>query len=385
MKKIALTPRTNWKEKVESLGFTFHSLDNLYWDESSAYEFSLSEILELEAATNNLHSLCLEAVQYIIDKNLFHRFQLSEETRDLIIRSWEEDHPAIYGRFDLGYNASLPENDRIKLLEYNADTPTSLFEAAVVQWHWLQDYNAEMDQFNSIHEKLIAYWKYLIPYFKNQNLLHFACLNENIEDLTTTEYLRDTAIQAGVETKLIYMEHIGYNFEDHNFYDMDDQQIHNLFKLYPWEWLIKEEFAEGLYETPPYFIEPAWKMLLSNKMILVILWEMYPGHKYLLPAFDTWTKFPGTSNNFIAKPVLGREGNNIVIMKNSVEIARTSGNYQYESKIYQQLFDLPGFSGNIPVIGSWVIGGESAGMGIREGNSMITDNTSRFIPHFIKG
>jgi glutathionylspermidine synthase len=36
----------------------------------------------------------------------------------------------LYGRFDLAYRGDGPP----KLLEYNADTPTALFEAAVVQW-----------------------------------------------------------------------------------------------------------------------------------------------------------------------------------------------------------------------------------------------------------
>lgn len=387
MKRVKLLPRKDWIEKVESLGFTFHSLDNLYWDESAAYEFSMAEILRLEEATNKLHAMCLEAVQLIIDRNLFYRFGIDEKNKNIIIDSWNNDHPSIYGRFDFSYNTNAPEGQHIKLLEYNADTPTSLFEAAVVQWHWLQDYNSSYDQFNSIHEKLIEYWKYLIPYLKNDAFLHFACINESIEDLTTTEYMRDTAIQAGLDTSLLYMEQIGYDNETNMYYDMEEEEINNLFKLYPWEWLIKEEFAEGLYNNPgsPYFIEPAWKMLLCNKMFLVILWELFPANEFLLPAFESDSLFISKNINYVAKPILGREGNNITVYKNKIAVEQNGGEYADNRLIYQQYYEPADFNGNHPILGSWVIGGEAAGIGIRESCSIITGNISRFIPHYIKG
>ena len=151
MKLMKIPARENWQEKVEALGFTFHSLNNLYWDESRAYEFGMEEILRIEQATKTLHDMSLEAVQHIIDKDLFERFGLPAKVKDIIIQSWNEEHPAIYGRFDLGYNTQLPDfAGQIKMMEYNADTPTSLFEAAIVQWYWLQDIDPSMDQFNSL-------------------------------------------------------------------------------------------------------------------------------------------------------------------------------------------------------------------------------------------
>ena len=97
-------------------------------------------------------------------------------------------------------------------------------------------------------------------------------MKDNIEDLTTVEYLRDCATQAELKTGLIYIEDIGFVDDERAFVDMNNEMINNIFKLYPWEWLIDEKFSGGLYENVnnPYWIEPAWKMLLSNKMILVI-------------------------------------------------------------------------------------------------------------------
>jgi glutathionylspermidine synthase len=382
--------RENWQEKVEALGFIFHSLNNLYWDESRAYEFSIDEILRIERATKTLHDMSLEAVQHIIDNNLFQRFNLSKNVADIIIKSWNEEHPAIYGRFDLGYNPMLSSDaEQLKMMEYNADTPTSLFESAIVQWYWLQDLDPKLDQFNSLHEKLIAKFKDIAPYLKDPGFLHFSCLKDNIEDLTTVEYLRDCATQAGLNTGLIYIEDIGFVDDEKAFVDMNNEMINNIFKLYPWEWLIDEKFSGGLFENEnnPFWIEPAWKMLLSNKMILVILWELFPGHPLLLPTFEDNNYFIKNKLSYISKPILGREGNNITINKHNgagyVAAPTEAGSYGDQKLIYQQLFETPEFEGSYPVLGSWMIDQEPAGMGIRENTSLVTDNVSRFIPHYI--
>ena len=288
MKRLSITPRSNWQQKVEELGFSFHSLDDVYWDESTAYSFTMNEVLMLEEATNKLHEMCLEAVQHIIDKNLFNLLKIPEEFIPLIKKSWDEDVPSIYGRFDFSYDGSgYP-----KLLEYNADTPTSLFESAVVQWHWLQDYNASKDQFNSIHEKLIAYWQMLKGYLHIYPV-YFSSIDDSIEDIVTAEYMRDTAIQAGLDTEFIFVKDIGWNGEC--FTDLDEKEITNLFKLYPWEWLVYEDFGQNILtdKANTFWIEPAWKMLLSNKGFLPILYKLNPHSPYLLKSlFDHDVKNP---------------------------------------------------------------------------------------------
>jgi glutathionylspermidine synthase len=379
MKRIKINPRKDWEKKVEELGFSFHSLDNLYWDESTAYEFSMPEILELERVTNTLHTMCIDAVQYVIDNKLYSKLQIPEKFVPIIEDTWNNDRPAIYGRFDFGYN-----NGEIKMLEYNADTPTSLFESAVVQWHWLQDFDSSKDQFNSIHEKLIAYWKYLIPYLKENAKVLFSCISESVEDLVTTEYMRDTATQAGLETDFIYVEDIGWDKNNNEFIDWNEETIFNIFKLYPWEWLINEEFGNNILldRNHAYWIEPAWKMILSNKGILPILFELNPYHPNLLPAYFDKSQFT-SSKKIVKKPLLSREGANIEIFQNKDIIEKTYGDYGAEGYIYQEFFEGANPDGKYPILGSWVIGQESAGMGIRESDSLITNNLSRFIPHYI--
>lgn len=335
----------------------------------------MDEILQIEQATRELWDMCLNAVQFVIDHKSYERFHIPEWFVPQVEKSWNEDHPSIYGRFDLAFR-----DGQIKLLEFNADTPTSLYEAGIVQWYWLQDFNKGKDQFNSIHEKLIGYWSYLKQYLYAAPL-HFTCIKRNLEDLTTTEYLRDCAIQAGIDTKLVFIDDIGWEAATKEFLDMEEQRILNIFKLYPWEWLVHDPFGRHIPEdrNRALWIEPAWRMILSNKAILPVLWHLYPQHPLLLKTYYD----QGDLKDFVKKPVLSREGANIEIVQDGISLQKTGGDYGAEGYVYQEHFALPLYEGNYAVLGSWVIGQEPAGMGIRESKQPVTDNTSRFIPHFI--
>jgi glutathionylspermidine synthase len=373
MERFSCSPRVDWREKVEKLGFTFHSLNDLYWDESVYYVLNNEDVELIEEATENLWSCCLEAVDYIISEKLYDNFGINSNFIAYIERSWERKDPSVYGRFDFTFENGIP-----KLLEFNADTPTSLFESSVVQWFWLEDFAPHKDQFNSIHEKLIDRWKEL----SNLGVSHFTCVKENTEDLITTEYLRDTAEQAGIISSFVFIEDIGWNQLKQCFVDLDDRDINCLFKLYPYEWLFEEGFADGILQTENYtkLIEPAWKSLLSNKAILPVLWKLFPNHKNLLPSyFERDRNLVG--NDFVRKPIFSREGANITLQKKDTIIEQTFGEYGKEGFIYQKLCPLPNYNGNYPLVGSWIIGDEPAGVGIRESNSLITDNLSRFVPH----
>jgi glutathionylspermidine synthase len=368
MERVTTNPRPGWQTKVEKLGLIFHSADETYWDESAYYQFSAAEIDTLEAATNELHRICLDAVQHVIDANLFSRFQIPQQFAGLIKNSWEREDLSLYGRFDLFYDGKTAP----KMCEYNADTPTSLLEASVIQWYWLEEKFPGRDQFNSIHEKLIARWQE----GGVNGPVHFACIRDHTEDFATTVYMQDTAMQAGLETKQLFIDEIGWN--GRQFLDLQNTRITTLFKLYPWEWLIDERFSSHLLREPWQIVEPAWKMVLSNKNILPLLWEMFPHHPNLLPAYTTPDPL---GSSYVKKPVFGREGANITIKTGGTETA-TSGDYAQGAYIYQALMPAPKFDNFYPVIGSWIVRDESAGIGIRESTLPITQNTSRFIPHF---
>ena len=224
MKRFTIKKRDNWEQKVEELSFEFHSLDNAYWDEGVFYSFTMSEINELEKASNELFKMCLDAVQYVIDNNLYNKFHINPELVPLIERSLENEESSVYVRFDLSYDGISPP----KMLEFNADTPTSLYEAAVVQWYWLQEVFKQNDQFNSIHEALVGYWKGCTEYFDG-GTVYFSCIKDTIEDFTTVEYLRSTADEAGLNTKFIYIDEIGWDNNENVFIDLQNEEIKYIF------------------------------------------------------------------------------------------------------------------------------------------------------------
>lgn len=373
MQRIIRPPRMNWQQIVESQGMLYHTIDGEpYWDETACYRFDSQEIDLLEAATNELQERCIEAAQHIIDKDLFERLQIPRHAIPLIVESWERDEPSLYGRFDLAYDG----RNAPKLLEYNADTPTSLLESSVIQWFWMKDVFPDADQFNSIHERLIGAWKQISQAIK----VHFSCVADAPEDFGNLEYLRDTAIQAGLSTVQLFMNDIGFEELEGRFVDLDDNPIDWMFKLYPWEWLVNEYFGRKLATARIRLIEPAWKMLLSNKGLLAIMWELFEGHENLLPASLEQGLF---RDNYVTKPLLSREGENVALHLDG-HVHEVEGSYGGKALVYQQMARIPCIDGNYPVIGSWVVAGESAGMGIREDRQLITTNASRFVPHYFE-
>lgn len=128
-------------------------------------------------------------------------------------------------------------------------------------------------------------------------------------------------------------------------------------------------------------IEPAWKLLLSSKAILPLLWEFFPNHPNLLPAFDGGTPNQG---QWVQKPIYSREGANISIVHDGSVLTSSDGTYGDQPLIHQAQTDLFHQDGVTAVIGSWVIGDQAAGIGIREEEGAITTNGSRFIPHYFE-
>jgi glutathionylspermidine synthase len=371
MKRIPTTPRENWQKIVESQGFHFHTAGQQpYWNESAYYQFTAQEVDVLEAATYELNRICLIAVQHVIDHPArFADLNIPADWIDFISASWESDEITIYGRFDLAYDGTAAP----RMLEYNADTPTGLLEAAVVQWYWLKDQHPHSDQFNSIHEKLIEAWK-RYKTVMNGPMMYFSSL-DNLEDFMTVSYLQDTAVQAGLDARYIQCEDIGWHHSRGVFTDLDENQINQIFKLYPWEWLQKDRFAQQVKIAGTKWLEAPWKMILSNKAILVILWELFPNHPNLLPA--SFSPIDGPS---VRKPIHAREGANILIQPGDGQPIQTPGTYDGPS-IWQRYQKLPNFDGNHAVIGSWMVNGYACGMGLREDDSLITGNLSRFVPH----
>lgn len=388
MKRISVAERANWRAYAEEVGFDFHTFDGEpYWDETAYYQFSLQQIEEdLEAPTEELHQMAMDMVGDITySEEMLTQLNIPREFWSYIWNSWNNREPHLYGRLDLAYSGTGPA----KLLELNYDTPTSLFETGFFQWVWLEDQiksgvlPARADQFNSLQDKI----EQAFAQIKVPQPLYFASVRDNAEDRGTVSYLMDMAMQAGVDVCYIALEDIGEVGEQ--FVDLVDLPIKGLFKLYPWEFMVREDFARTITAANTQMIEPAWKMLLSNKGILPLLWQRYPNHPNLLPAFFETSASEPLSAGWVRKPLFSREGANVDLITSDGEKVSAPGPYADGRYVRQALQALPKFrdeyrnADTYAMLGSWVVGNSAAGICIREDESLITKDTSRFLPHII--
>ncbi|MBX3479318.1 MAG: glutathionylspermidine synthase family protein [Caulobacter sp.] len=386
MKRRSIRPRPDWKDEAARVGFTFHHMDGApYWDESAFYEVTLAQAEAVEDAAAEIHAMCLDFVaEAVKSERIMARLAIPEAHRDYVAETWERGDPTLYGRFDFAYDGESPP----KLYEYNADTPTSIFETAVFQWLWLEGrikdrtLPADADQFNSLFEKLRDRFTAIFP---NGGFVHFSSDADSVEDRQTVKFLEDLAAQGGLEPRFVAIDQIGLD-ADGRFVDDGDNIIQAIFKLYPWEMMLREPYAENVAGSKTQFLEPAWKSLLSNKGLLPMLWERHAGHPNLLEAwFEDDAGAAGLGDSYVRKPLFSREGANIELVDQGRRAEVLDQGYGAEGWIRQALHVPPRFEGNYPVVGAWIVGDEPAGMGIREDDSPVTKNMSRYLPHAIVG
>jgi len=387
MFRMPCQTRKGWQQLANEFGFHFHTMyGEPYWDESAYYQFTLAQIEnDIEDPTAELHQMCLAVTEDVVNsEELLTRFRIPEQHWDLVRNSWQERAPSLYSRLDLVYSGKGPA----KLLENNADTPTSLYESGFWQWLWLsQNVDAgklalHADQFNSLQEKLVHRFREIALHY-NINQLHMACCKDTVEDRGTVQYLQDCATEAGLLADFVFIEDIGLA-DTGVFTDLQDAPITDCFKLYPWEFMLREEFGDVLEDAQVNWIEPPWKSIISNKALLPQLWKKFEGHPNLLPAyFSDEIKTNTLSGKWIKKPLFSREGANVSIIEGGIENRLSDGPYGEEGYIVQAFEPLPVFEGNHTLIGSWLVDDMPAGISVREDASAITQDLSRYLPHII--
>jgi glutathionylspermidine synthase len=372
-------PRANFPDIVRNQGLVYHTNadGSPYWNEEAHYVLSSGEITALYDCAKELHQMFLAAAGHILKRqDGLAELEIPAALHEIIRRSWNEDQWEFYGRFDLTFN----RQGTPKLIEYNADTPTGLLEASIIQWYWKNDCHPRNDQFNSIHEALVNRWKELIDHRQiARELTHFTSVAKPNEDRMTIGYLARTAEEAAIPSTYLPIGRIGWDIKRSGFVDEQMRTIRQLFKLYPWEWLASETFAPHLSTTRWIALEPPWKAILASKKLLLTLQQLYPNHPYLLPVSDEPLRA-----NYISKPVFGREGSNVALYQNGVEIDKRAGTRTSQSAVFQEYCPLvQAKPGLFAQCGVWMAGPEPVGLGIREDHRPILGNTSQFIPHLI--
>ena len=388
-------PRQGWPAIIEEQGLIYWKTplpdgeEIAYWHEGAHYSLTSDEVYDIEAVARLMLEMLVEAGDYIIEENLFAQLGIPGWAVPRIKETWESEPPMLYGRFDFAYgHDGVP-----RLLEYNADTPTGLLETAAVQWHWAKDVFGEgVDQWNLLHEMLVGRWRELAQNGRlpgeRLHMLHTSA-EQSGEDFMTIGYLAETARAANLMSELVAIESLGH-VEGEGFVDLAGQPVRTAFKLYPWEWMVREDFGtqalEHMGDGPgqTVWIEPIWKMLWSNKGILPVLHRLFPENPHVLPAYFDGEQ-PDSLTSFVRKPLLAREGaNTTAVIDGKVVEEGPDQDYGEEGFVVQAYTDLGDYGGGArPVLGVWTVDVEPAGLGIRESDGLLTTNTSRFVPHVI--
>ncbi|WP_373032879.1 glutathionylspermidine synthase family protein [Sulfurovum sp.] len=379
---------------LESLGFVWHT-DS---DESSYISDELVILSEAEAeayyeATNALYDMYVEAAEHVVENNLFHEIGIPFNLVDVIKESWQSDvHWHLYGRFDL---AGGVDGKPIKLLEFNADTPTALFETAIVQWAMLKQNNLEEEsQFNGLYEALIDNFKRLVTLeedvstfeerYDGWNFL-FTSVKGNSEEENTVRLLQHIATEAGYETEFAYIDDIEFSVEDGIFYENKNYEL--WFKLIPWEDIALEESDLAMLLTniiknqKAIIFNPAYTLLFQSKGLLKILWDLYPNHPLLLESsFE-----PLEETKQVKKPVFGREGGSVsIIDEKSNDIEAVPGDYDNHKMVYQAYTELATDTQGLSYQAGVFYAYEACGLGFRKGGKIL-NNMSKFVGHIVKG
>jgi glutathionylspermidine synthase len=424
LRRVTDTRRENFEKLVMDQGLVYNETvlpdgkKVSYWNEGVFYTLTAEETEALHQASALMFSMCIEAGDYLVTHpEVMIRMGIPEWTHKQIIRTWnlEPARGSLYGRFDVrfansyglreGTSTEDPTLNDPKLLEFNADTPTAIVESARIQWFAQKDAGVGTDQWNGVEDLLIAAWKRNLKLLGkdlgHKPTVYFAYDSNEAsgEDLMTTEFLRDTCDQAGYQTVLMTMQDIGWTPElgFHDDRSGTPAHIDVIFKLYPWEWMIHEEFGRTAFldmeqRRGTIWIEPPYKMLWSNKGLLAVLWQLFGDDlvksRLLLPTYFEADR-PAGMVDYARKPLLGREGANVSLMKNNEPLDQGEDKeYGAEGFVVQALAPLPNYPGphgnNHPVLGIWIVDGEPAGLGIRESDGLVTDNLSRFTPNAIE-
>jgi glutathionylspermidine synthase len=374
MRRDVVAPRPELKARLKELNL-WPADGSPYYDESAAYVFTEAQVETLYEATAELERMIGVAVDHVIAKKRFAELGIPKNLAKYAAETRKRGDPSIYGRMDLAYDGV----NSPKLLEYNADTPTALFEASVLQWEWLKATHPDGDQFNSIHEALIANWSSLRT-ISNKSRLTLIGMLEEEDDRATIAYMEDVAHQAGWVTVPTDIADLGH--DGRGFVDADGVYVQAMFKLYPWDWMAREDFFDKLVALDTPVMETPWRVIAASKGILPILWELFPDHPNLLPASFTDRADQGPR---VSKPMFGREGADVAFHDVSGAPAPVIGDYADQPRITQAYTPLPVFDGWHAVIGSWVIGGEPCGIGVREDRGMVTGVGAKFRPHRMEG
>ncbi|QSZ43128.1 glutathionylspermidine synthase [Sulfurimonas aquatica] len=345
------------------MGLSWHTdSDGEYVVGDKLLAITEQEALAYHDAANELYEMYEKAAEYVIENELFELLDIPKSLIQSIKNSFKNERDNhLYSRFDLSGGI---DGTPIKLIEFNADTPTMLLESSLIQLLMLKSNSLEdKKQFNNIYESI---GKKIKSISKSKSAEYsrflFSCISGIEEELNTTKLLQKIAQDEGLLTEFSYLEDT-YLDDKHDF----------MFKLYPWEEM--ESFEESQNIS---MLNPSYTLLYQSKGMLAILYKLFPDSPYLLE-----TSFKPIKKKYVKKRMFGREGANIDIVDERGEVlTSTEGIYDEYKAIYQEYTPFVKDEENSYYQAGVFYSDGACGLGFRKG-AEILDNMSKFVGHVI--
>jgi len=335
-----------------------------------------------------------DATEYVIKNDLYHKLGIPDYMKGMIDHTYYnyKIHPHMLGRFDF---AGGLDDIPIKLIEFNADTPFTLFESGPLQYTIAKHYNhnPDVNQYNTLYEALEEYFHYLsnikkdiYPVFVSANA------NEDKFNLDVIKYSCEN--MAMFNNPSITWEEFGID-ELKGFSRIKDDNIVDsyncLVKMVPWDMILSldENMSREIIKTMERFLHeydydiivcnPLYSLVYQSKGLLPILSELYPNSPYLLKS-----EFYNNDevDNCFLKPVFGREGQSIIKVVNGQK-TKIDGYYDDNIYISQEIAHFARHKDKIYQAGVFVSMEEPCCISFRRSKSDIITCNSEICGHII--
>lgn len=325
----------------------------------------------------------------------------------------------IIGRLDFVVNGTS-----IKLLEFNADTPTFIKETfhanSYICRHFdLENPNEECTQLlhMEMRKAIASSWGALNK--PGTPKIVFTSHDDHIEDKWTTRYLQE---QLDLPSEYVSLDNLRIVTDDvmededvlhAGLYTPLGERIDILYRqTYPVEHLVNDkdpisgdDVGQALMKLVEQghlsILNPPSAFLLQSKAVQALIWGLHEEQKfftdsehaiiqrYFLPTYLEPDVFIERQKPFVKKPCFGREGDTVEIFNGlgDLTLEETMKTYSDTLPIFQEFCPLPvsnitttkGTKEAHLMVGCFLINKSAGAIGIRAG-SEITNNESYFLP-----
>lgn len=333
------------------------------------------------------------ATEWVIKNKKLGDIGIPEYMWNIIERTYNdfEHHPHMIGRFDF---AGGLDGKPIKLIEFNADTPFSIFEVSTVQYALAKYHNLNPDekQFNTLFEQLGEFFKFFVE--KHSDIKAAFVNAADGEDDLNTQIIQEASLPY-INSKYIHWTDlcIDANYglcttDKEESGEYIDDVFNTIFKMVPWDLLITEDpimcknIVNLMERNPDITIcNPPYALCYQSKKILEVAYMLDPMNKYLLRT----SSYPLSGIKCVTKPNFGREGANIKIYsENQTVEEQTDGFYTDQPVVYQEKAELNYHDGYYYQAGVFVSMEEPCGLGFRRSRNQIITTDDEMVGHIIK-